>query len=299
MTQRTTWQDYTTAFLNGLFGDWLEERDNPLSIPMQFLHEGEPLSLQAPEVPRPQSTLVVLIHGLTELETIFDYPVQPGVNYATELSLVRDATPLCLRFNSGRAIHENGEELSRRLEELVSGWPVPVKNLILVGHSMGGLMIRSACHYGRHHRHGWTRRVEGCVYVGSPHDGSWLARGARAAAGTMKEMPREYLRVVGDVIDLRSEGIRNLSRGETTSAREPDAPLLPGARHYVVYGRLLKREEHPINAFFGDALVQESSARGDERNGWVLTDKALFPGIDHFRLAHHAPVLEQLKEWFA
>lgn len=299
MTQTATWQDHTSAFLNGLFGDWLEARSNPLSIPMQFLHEGVALDLSAPAVARPEGTLVVLIHGLTELETIFHYPEQPGVHYGTELAQAMPCTPLCLRFNSGRAIYRNGEELADKLEELVANWPVAVDNLILIGHSMGGLMIRSACHYGRHYRLGWTRRVSSCVYIGSPHDGSWFAKGARATAGAMKQMPRDYLRVVGDVIDLRSEGIRNLSRGNTTSNREPEAPLLPGARHYAVYGRLARREDHPINALFGDALVHESSARGDERDGWVLTGQASYPGIDHFSLAHHAPTLEQLREWFA
>lgn len=129
-----------------------------------------------------------------------------------------------LRYNTGRPIYRNGEDLTELLETLVAHWPVPVERIILIGHSMGGLLIRSACHHGQRQCHRWTELLSDCVYIGSPHDGSWLARGAKATAELMNQAPRDYLRVVGEVIDLRSEGIRNLSRGEVVNDGDGEPP---------------------------------------------------------------------------
>lgn len=293
-----TWQKQASAIFSGFFGDWLEARNNPLALPMEIYHGQGPLDCLAPRAAAPGSTLCLSIHGLMELESVWSFPGLAGVSYGSRLAeRSGDITPLALRYNSGRPIYRNGQALADLLEELVSAWPVPVERVILIGHSMGGLLIRSACHYGGLKAHGWTERLSDCVYIGSPHDGSWLAKGAMAAADSMRKLPRDYLRVVGEVIDLRSEGICNLSRGDVLAGHDDEPPLLCGTRHYVVCGLLARAESHPLNALFGDALVQESSARGEERKGWSLAGTARFPGIDHIRLAHHAGVADQLEDW--
>lgn len=292
------WQRHASAILSGFLGDWLEARNNPLALPMTVFHGSAAVDPCAPHIEAPGSTLCLSIHGLMELESVWGLPGQPGAHYG---SLLADAgqgiTPLMLRYNTGRPIYRNGEDLAELLERLVAHWPVPVERIILIGHSMGGLLIRSACHHGQRQCHRWIEPLSDCVYIGSPHDGSWLARGAKATAELMNQAPRDYLRVVGEVIDLRSEGIRNLSRGEVVSDGDGEPPLLPGARHYVVCGLLARSRQHPVNALFGDALVHESSARGHERRGWALSGVATFPGIDHIRLAHHPDVAGQLREW--
>lgn len=295
---RPVWQRHASAILNGFLGDWLEARNNPLAVPMEFFQGSSPIDAAAPEVGAAGSTLCLSIHGLMELETVWNLPGRAGAHYGSLLAEERcHITPLTLRYNSGRPIYRNGEEFADRLETLVSHWPVPVERIILIGHSMGGLLIRSACHHGQRRGHRWVEQLSDCVYIGSPHDGSWLAKGAKASADLMNQAPRDYLRVVGEVIDLRSEGIRNLSRGDVVKRSEEEPPLLPGPRHYVVCGLLARARQHPVNALFGDALVHESSARGHERRGWSLSGIVSFPGIDHIRLAHHPDVAAQLKEW--
>lgn len=297
---RPVWQKHASAILSGFLGDWLEARNNPLALPMEVLHGGGPVDPYAPDVQHPGSTLCLSIHGLMELESVWNLPGQKGAHYGSllaEAEAGQNITPLTLRYNSGRPIYRNGEDLATLLETLVSHWPVPVERIILMGHSMGGLLIRSACHYGQVRGCRWVEQLGDCVYIGSPHDGSWLAKGAKATADLMNRTPRDYLRVVGEVIDLRSEGIRNLSRGDVINDEGNEPPLLPGARHYVVCGLLFRSRQHPVNALFGDALVQESSALGRERKGWTLSGVASFPGIDHIRLAHHPDVAGQLKEW--
>lgn len=292
------WQRHASAILSGFLGDWLEARNNPLAVPMEFFHGRSPVDPSAPVVGSPGSTLCLSIHGLMELETVWDLPGQANTHYGSLLAdESRQITSLTLRYNTGRPIYRNGEDLAELLETLICHWPVPVERIVLMGHSMGGLLIRSACHHGQHRTHRWVEKLTDCVYIGSPHDGSWLAKGAMATADLMNQAPRDYLRVVGEVIDLRSEGIRNLSRGEVVHGAEGEPPLLPGTRHYVVCGLLARSRQHPINALFGDALVHESSARGHERKGWSLSGVACFPGVDHIRLAHHPDVASRLKEW--
>ncbi len=297
LRQTTVWQDQAAAIASGFLGDWLQARANPLAIEMQLRLQGRVLDPLSPELDRPRRTLVLLVHGLTELETIWDYPGKAGQNYGTELAEQLGATALCLRYNTGRPIHDNGEDLARLLETLVAHWPVPVENLVLLGHSMGGLVIRSACHAGTESGQGWPSLVDSCVYLGSPHEGSWLARAAHGTAALMHRMPRDYLKVIGEVLDVRSAGIRNLSRGEILAQAGPMPDLLPNARHYAISGLLMRTPENAVNRLFGDALVQEDSARGAHQPGWQLTDYACFPGIDHIRLTHHPRVAQQLREW--
>lgn len=295
------WQHRLSSIASGFLGDWLESRGNPLALSMEFRHRGQVLSLEAPQVPQPESTLVVLIHGLMELESIWTFPGRPEEHYGSHLDNALDTgvTTLGLRYNTGRPIYRNGRQLAGELEQLVSAWPVPVRRLILVGHSMGGLLIRSACHYGLTGNHQWVQALKDCVYIGSPHDGSWLAKGAQASAGMLKALPRDYLKVAGEVIDLRSEGIRNLSRGDVLAGEGELAALVPDARHFVVCGLLSGHSRNPLNALFGDALVHESSAQGRGQQSWELADSATFPGVDHIRLAHHEAVAQQLVEWLS
>ncbi|PSF14732.1 esterase/lipase family protein [Marinobacter shengliensis] len=293
-------QQHISAIASGFLGDWLEHRGNPLAVPMTVFADGEALDLQNPQPAVPGSVLCLSIHGLMELESVWDFPARPDEHYGTHLAnTLGDTSALKLRFNTGRPIYRNGQDLAALLERLVSNWPVPVKRIVLIGHSMGGLLIRSACHYGAANDHRWVSLNPDCVYIGSPHDGSWLAVGAHKAAGWLNRVPRDYLKVVGEVIDLRSEGIRNLSRGDAFEPGTSDQPLLHGARHYVISGLLAKGERHPVNVLFGDALVHQSSARGDRREGWELAGIANFPGVDHIRLAHHPLVSQQLQEWLA
>jgi len=67
-------------------------------------------------------------------------------------------SPVFLRYNTGLHVSVNGRTLAEILELLQDQWPVPITELVLIGHSMGGLVARSACHYGAELQHGWGRR---------------------------------------------------------------------------------------------------------------------------------------------
>ncbi|MBS3804967.1 MAG: alpha/beta hydrolase [Oleiphilaceae bacterium] len=292
-----SWQSHTSAILSGFFGDWLAQRESPLAVKTALLHEGKRLDLAKLDIPQPKGTVILLVHGLMGQESIWEFPGQPGVHYGSELAQVMDANALCLRYNSGRPVHYTGATLTNLLQTLKEHWPVPLEKLVLIGHSMGGLVIRSACHQGEIAGHSWPQCVESCVYLGAPHDGSWLAQTAHETAGMMQSMPTAYLKVVGKFIDSRSEGIRNLTAGDILKDLDQSPPLLAGARHFAVAGLLSKRPGHALNRIFGDLLVKESSARGGGRKGWTMTDSVCFTGVSHVRLAHSARINQQLREW--
>lgn len=293
------WQDHTSAIVSGFLGEWLHQRQNPMAFSMGIRHQNEALDTANPKIADARPTLIVLVHGLTELETIFDYPGRPGESYATELAARLDATPLNLHYNSGRPISSNGATFDSLLAELVGNWPVPVERLILIGHSMGGLVTRSACYQANQRSSLWLGKLESCVYIGSPHEGSWLAKAANKSADVLGKAPRDYLRAIADFLNVRSPGIHNLAEGNIHPDLEElhQPPLVEGVRHYAVAGLLASQSRHPVNRLFGDALVQEASATGAHQADWKLTGTAVFPRIDHIRLSHHPLVYRQLQEW--
>ena len=267
------WQDYTSAILSGFFGEWLHQRRNPMASAMELRFEDQVLSPASPDVTpdKARPTIILLIHGLTELETIFDYPGRPGENYGTELAAHLDATPLRLRYNTGRHISSNGDELDQALEQLLANWPVAVEKLILIGHSMGGLVTRSACHHAQQHQSAWISKLSACVYIGSPHEGSWLAKAAHKTADVMGRAPRDYLRAVSDFLNIRSPGIHDLTEGDIYPDREDfqqpapvHAPLDRGA-HGFDFGDAV-RDAFAI-ARVGDAFTAPLNLPLRDRHG--------------------------------
>ncbi len=86
-------------------------------------------------------------------------------------------------MNTGLHISDNGRRLAELLDRLDGCWPVPVEEILLVGHSMGGLINRSACHYGMEDGHavgraGAQRRDAGGA---PPGRAAGAGRGARSA----------------------------------------------------------------------------------------------------------------------
>jgi pimeloyl-ACP methyl ester carboxylesterase len=206
-------------------------------------------------------------------------------------------------------ISENGRRLAGRLQQLVGEWPVPVDEVVLVGHSMGGLVIRSAMHYGRDLD--WTRRGRHAFYLGSPHLGALLEKAANAAAWLLERF--EITRPLGAVVNRRSVGIKDLRFGsirdedwqgidldalrrDTTS----DVPLLEDATHYFIAATATRNRRHPLGIAVGDLLVRESSAlaRGRVRRiRFPLENGRHFGPMHHLELLNHPNVYEQMRRW--
>ena len=300
--------------LTGLVGDRLEREGSDLHQPMAARLEGRPVALE-PEALRaayPDATglLVVFLHGLMESEFSWRLGAGPGgETYGDRLREELDFTPVELRYNTGCHISENGLELADLLEPLVAAWPVEVERIALVGHSMGGLVARSACCAGGD----WTSLVRHTVSLGTPHTGAPLESAVRYAAAALGMVGET--RPLAGFLRRRSAGIRDMRSGslvdEDWRDRDPDAlraaackevPLLEGAAHHFVAATVTANPGHPVARLIGDWLVLQPSASGRSRTrmiGFRDEDGAHVGGAHHLALLNHPAVYERLREWLA
>ncbi|MBK7331706.1 MAG: hypothetical protein IPI87_04685 [Betaproteobacteria bacterium] len=157
---------------------------------------------------RPSSTLVVAAHGLCMNDLQWS---RAGHDHAQALARDLGGTAVYLRYNSGMHVSTNGRELAALLEALVDAWPVPVARIVVLGHSMGGLVARSAAHYGGLAGHRWRTVLESLVFLGTPHQGSPLERGGHGLNQLLDALP--FATPLGRLGRVRSAGITDLRYG--------------------------------------------------------------------------------------
>jgi pimeloyl-ACP methyl ester carboxylesterase len=234
------------------------------------------------------------------------------VPYGVRLQAELGYTPLYLRYNTGRHVSENGRELAALLERLVAAWPVEVHEIALIGHSMGGLVGRSACHYAVDHV--WPSKVAHVFTLGTPHFGAPFEKAATATAAALARVPET--RGIAHALNARSSGIQDLGHGylvdEDWLDQDPGAfikqagseiPFLSCANHYFVSATLTRELHAPIGRIVGDLLVLHPSAWGVARRGHRLR----FPvdqyrhvgGVNHFDLLNHPAIYAQIATWLA
>ena len=297
----------TLAALNAAVGDELHETGSDLAIAMQLFHRGEPWPEGA--VDEPSGRLVVFVHGLGGSERSWPTGLGDRTSYIDLLEDGLGATALALRYNSGRHVSDNGLELCGHLERLVLGWPVPVESLDLVGHSMGGLVVRSACHTGAAHGLAWPSRVRHVAYLGTPHRGAPLEQVARLGLSGLGRLGET--RPLADLGRGRSAGIKDLCHGyvveEDWTGGDVDGiddhrhllPLLPGAEHCFVAATVTGRPG--LAGPLGDLLVPYRSAAPvalvELPEPGVTTRHLHVGGTRHLELLHHPEVGEQLLAW--
>jgi pimeloyl-ACP methyl ester carboxylesterase len=304
--------------LTGLMGDRLESERNDLHEPMAARLGGRAIALDptALRAAYPDATgrIVVFLHGLMESEFSWRAGAGPdGATYGSRLREELGLTPVELRYNTGRHISHNGLELADLLEGLVAGWPVEVERVALVGHSMGGLVARSACHQAAERGDDWVGRVRHVVSLGSPHMGAPLAQGVHWASAALHALPET--RPLASFLRRRSAGIRDLRQGSLVDADwrdcDPDAlraeacqevPLLEGATHCFVAATVLPNPRHPVSRLVGDFLVLEDSASGRSRARRIPFEAEhglVIGGTHHIALLNHPEVYDRLRIWLA
>jgi len=266
------------AALNGVLGDYLEATANPLATPMS-LH---------PLVEGASGPPLVMLHGLCMNEAQWR---REGADFPAALAAL-GWQPLGLRYNSGRPIWRNGAELAALLDDL----PGP---LTLLGHSMGGLVIRSAIAQAGRRR--WRRRLQALVTLGTPHQGAPLERGGQQLQQLLDFSACS--RPLALLAARRSAGIRDLRHASLLEADAGKASVLPlpaGVACYAVAATTSRKPAGAPARWLGDGLVPVASALGQHRSParrLAFTDTALFTGLGHLALQTDSAVLQQLQQW--
>jgi pimeloyl-ACP methyl ester carboxylesterase len=308
------------SVVNGFFGDLLHERQNGLTIDMAFYDRNRPLALTRDRLlalrPQPTGKLCVFVHGLACHEGVWTFanPDDPQhtTSYGAQLYADLGYTPLFLRYNTGLPIGVNGQKLASLLDELLACYPLPVEELVLIGHSMGGLVIRSACYYGAEHHLAWVPQVSRVFYLGTPHDGADLERLAHGAATTLEALPNPITQIIGRFLNQRSQGVKDLRHGtlvapDGSDAARPaqkrqDIPWLSAAEHFLVAGALTEDPEHIATLLLGDGLVAlppyaAAATPVEGRLPISPTRVRVFPRVHHLKLTRDPDVYQQIYAW--
>jgi pimeloyl-ACP methyl ester carboxylesterase len=302
--------------LNGLMGDRLERSQSDLHQPTSVRINGEAVGLDARSLatafPDASGRLVVFLHGLMGTEFYWAWGgADPTDTYGARLAADLGCTPIYLRYNTGLHISENGRSVAALLEQLVQAWPVEVQDVALVGHSMGGLIARSACHVGSESGRPWIGGVRHVISLGTPHLGAPLEQAAHVASVALDALPET--RMLGAFLRRRSAGIRDLRHGslvdEDWRGCDPNAmraaackevPLLEGATHCFVSATITDSPHHPLGRLLGDILVLTPSATGRGRTRRIPFDAEYGHHVSpahHLALLNHPEVYERLRGW--
>ncbi|MCD2187501.1 esterase/lipase family protein [Actinomycetospora soli] len=292
-----------TGAINGLVGDHMVALDNDLAVPMALftstigdaedphaqLRLDDIAAAVADHPERDLSHVVLFVHGLGETEHAWRLADEDsaGEGYAERIASSVGAVPLLLRYNTGMRIAHNGAALSVLLGEVFDAWPEPIRRLDLVGHSMGGLVLRHACHAAVLAGEPWVHAVRRMVYLGSPHEGAPLAHRVDQLATQLSRRARS--RTWGEFLDRRSAGIRDLVAGVS----DTDVPLLASSTHHGVAACLTSSAHHPLANILGDLLVPVDSARG------AIADVETLPSSHHFHLLNDPRIHEHLLRWLS
>jgi hypothetical protein len=323
--------DALMSVVNGVVGDHLVATANPLAIDMHVRSRGRALTLKreslARAVPEAGGKILLAVHGSCMndrqwLRKDWDH----GVALARDL----DYTNVYLRYNSGRHISTNGREFAELLEELINAWPVPVGELSILAHSMGGLVTRSACHYASScasscaSSHtasplgnpasarglGVLRHV---IFLGTPHHGAPLARGGNALQNVLGFSP--YTAALAKLTSVRSAGITDLRYGnlldedwqgadrfESTRDGRNSVPLAMGVQCYAIAATLGQNDGDLEGRMLGDGLVPVASALGHHRDATRALElpeahQSIHYGRNHWDLLSDRDIYQRIRNW--
>jgi pimeloyl-ACP methyl ester carboxylesterase len=305
--ESTPARDALVSAVNGVYGDYLARTGNPLAIEMSLRRGGRTIDTDDPASiltldadAASASRLLVLVHGLCLNDREWS---RKGHDHGAALAADLGYTALYLRYNSGQRIGANGRALADMLERLVGNWPQPIEELVILGHSMGGLLARSACHHAANEQHAWLRRLDKLVFLGTPHHGAPLERGGHGLDFVLELSP--YSAPFTRIGKSRSAGITDLRHGSITTADDHEfVPLPDGVKCYAAAATLGAKRSLLSERLVGDGLVPLDSALGKhtdpERSlGFAKSRQWIGYGMGHLELLSQPEVYAQLRKWLA
>jgi pimeloyl-ACP methyl ester carboxylesterase len=306
-------RDAMIGIINGVLGDYLHESKNPLATEMALRQGGKALPLDAAElksaIPDAKNKIIVLVHGSSMTDRLW---LRSGHDHGAALARDLGYTPIYLHYNSGLHISTNGCAFAHLLDQITKVWPVDIERIDILGHSMGGLVSRSALHIAEQENLGWIHKVKKFVALGSPHHGSPLERSGNWLDALLGFT--SYTAPLRRLAHIRSAGVTDMRFGNvldehwagqdrfgTQGDLRSNLTLPAGIESYAIAATTSKSMTDKLA---GDGLVQVESALGKhERADLTLP----FPddhqwialGTGHMELLNRPEVYAQLKKWFA
>jgi pimeloyl-ACP methyl ester carboxylesterase len=317
--ERSAHGQFVVSALNGLVGEQIADHTPAMTFELALRKGGHDVPPNPGDLalafPHASDSVVVFLHGLCENENYWCRRTRPlpepevedhrwssaaegGVSrprsYGERLATDLGWTPLFLRVNTGTSVRESGVALHALMSRIAENWPLEIRRIAFVGHSMGGLIVRAACDLeGPDDR--WTDLVTDIVSLGTPHLGSPVERSIALGMRVANKVPE--LAPYRRIFMQRSAGVLDLSDGL------PDRPRpLPNVRYRLVAATLTRSTTHPLAIAIGDLLVQPRSAFGRPVGGDELfpgADTLHVPNADHFDLLNHDDVYAALRSWLA
>lgn len=299
------YRETVRAAANGVLGDTLATHKNPLAIQMQFRQKGEPLQSSD----KHNGKLLILVHGLCMNDLQWLHGGEGGHDHGAMLAEQYGFEPIYLHYNTGRHINQNGADFAALLERTLMNWPVPINELVIIGHSMGGLLTRSACHHGLQAKHRWIKHFSKLITLGTPHLGSPLERAGRGVDFVLGISP--YSAPLAKLGLVRSAGIQDLHDGSIAPAGEQAA----WPKHVKLYAVAATKQKakaentgvdltQPLKRLLGDGLVPVKSALAQEAHMKLglsrplpAARQAVVYATDHFELLSSQAVAQHLLRW--
>ncbi len=298
------------AILNGVFGDYLAARHSSLAIDMQLYDSHQhPIPLQATKLQEcfaGQNRLLILIHG--SCLDASSWQRQGSSDYGQQLASELGMTPLYLNYNSGRHIYENGDSLDALLQALYQAWPEPIQEIHLLGHSMGGLVARSAIYAADQHKleSTWRSSLRSLITLGTPHQGAPLERWGHWLEGLMAISP--YASSLSRLAKVRSAGVKDLRYGHIACQQVEEASVdgqragpIPLPQHLPCLFIAASKGEGS-QGLRGDGLVPIYSAlaKGRKQSPPLASphlERYSLAKLNHLDLLAHAEIANKLSEW--
>lgn len=302
------------AALNGVLGDYLADTANPLAIPMAFRRQGRALVLEraalAAALPDAGPRLLVLLHGLCLNDRRWR---REGHDHGAALARDLGYTPVYLHYNTGLHVSINGHALAQQMAQLLSQWPLPVQRLAVLGHSMGGLVMRSALHSATQAGAAWPARLDDLVFLGTPHHGAPLERAGHWADILLGATP--YAAPFARLGKVRSAGITDLRHGNVVDEdwvgrdrfahgadRRQSVPLPERVRCYAMGASIGQAPGDLKDRLLGDGLVPLASALGRHKDpartlAFAPGHEWVGHGMNHLDLLSRPEVYAQLRSW--
>ncbi len=309
-------REIALAALNGVLGDHLAETKNPLALPMRFRRDGRAFPLDrgtvAETFPDATGKLAVLLHGLCMSDLQW---TRQNHDHGAALAHEFGYSPVYLSYNSGLHVSTNGRAFAGALEALVAAWPVEIEDFVIIGHSMGGLVARSACRHAEEAGHAWRKKLDKLVFLGTPHHGAPLERIGNWVDVILGKTP--YASAFARLGKIRSAGVTDLRygnlldedwKGRDRFAREPDPrrplPLPKGVAGYAIAATTAPTAGAVKDLLLGDGLVPVASALGRHKDParalkfshdrqWIACETG------HLDLLSRRDVYERIAGWMA